>query len=140
MGLSSFYVYFPDILDRGQSGIPEIIAKCVVLHDISPDSLGHRKLKKNRSCKITEDEDRPEEIVEEPSVDQLLEGRVLSVHDLSISNAYNFWPCGDLANLFFFVLGLPALRTRFHHSLSQDILWAHCVQEYLNQWSTNKEV
>jgi hypothetical protein len=75
MGLSNFYVYFPDILDRGQSGIPEIIAKCVVLYDISPDCLGHRKFKKNRSCKITEDEDRPEEIVKEPSVDQLLEGR-----------------------------------------------------------------
>jgi hypothetical protein len=74
----------------------------VVLHDISPDSLGHRKLKSNRSCKITEDEDRPEEIIEEPSVDQLLEGRVLSAHGLSVFNVYNFWPCGDLANLVFF--------------------------------------
>ena len=69
-------VYFLDILDRGQSGIPEIIAKCVASHDISPDSLGHRNFKKKRSCETTEDEDRPEETVEEPSVDQLLQGGV----------------------------------------------------------------
>jgi hypothetical protein len=58
------------------SFIPEIIAKCVVSHDISPDCLGHRNFKKTRSCKTTDDEDRPEEIVEEPCVDQLLQGKV----------------------------------------------------------------
>ena len=71
-----FHVYCLDILDRGQSGIPEIVAKCVVSYDISPDSLGHRNFKKKRSCETTEDEDRPEETVEEPSVDQLLQGGV----------------------------------------------------------------
>ena len=40
----------------------------------------------------------------------------------------------------FSVSGLPELRKRFPHSLAQDILWTHCVQEYLNEWSTNKEV
>jgi hypothetical protein len=70
-------LHSPDILDRGQSGIPEIVAKCVVSHDISPDCLGHRNCKKSSRCKTTNDEDRPEEIIEEPSTDQLLQGRVV---------------------------------------------------------------
>lgn len=62
------------ILDRGQSGIAEIVAKCVVRYEVSPDCLGHRILKKTRQ--MTDDDDRPEEFIEEPSPDQLLPGIV----------------------------------------------------------------
>ncbi|XP_028409755.1 rab3 GTPase-activating protein non-catalytic subunit-like isoform X2 [Dendronephthya gigantea] len=97
-----------NILDRGQSGIPEIVAKCVARNDISPDSLGQRRVRKISRSKSSNDDDRPEETIEEPSSDPLLEG-------------------------------LPELRKRFPHSLAQDVLWAHCVQEYLNQWLADKE-
>lgn len=65
------------ILDRGQSGIAEIVAKCVVRHDISPDCLGHRSLKKTRQVTDGDDDDRPEDITEEPSPDQLLPGSAI---------------------------------------------------------------
>ena len=65
-----------DILDRGQSGIPEVITKCIVRHDISPEYLGFRNSRKKIPCKTTDnEEDRPEDDAEdEATPDQLLQG------------------------------------------------------------------
>lgn len=98
-----------NILGRGQSGIAEIIAKCVVRHDTEPRCLGYPCLTRNQRRRSTEDDDRPEEVVEEPDPSQLLEG-------------------------------LLELRKHFPYSLAQDVLWAHCSYEYVNQWLGNKQL
>ena len=74
-----FFLYI-DILDRGQSGFPEIIAKHVVKLDISPECLGHKTSKKSLRSKITNADDLPEEIIEEPSADLLLKGMILQFY------------------------------------------------------------
>ena len=62
-----------DILGRGQSGIAEIVARCVVKHAVEPRRLGYPCTARQRPGRSTE-EDRPEEIVEERDPNQLLEG------------------------------------------------------------------